>query len=214
MEVVEEIIAHLFGDVRSLRTCSLTCYSWYIASVPHLHRVLFIEPNSWNRKLRWPNPLLRMHALGLLPLVKTLWIRGYNDSDVFSSKRLNRCILRRFCALNHVQQLMIDYLDTASFVPRIRRYFGHFMPTVQYLSLKEPRGSRRQIIYFIGLFQHLGNLRLLSNGAYAQDEPVDDLTLIPPFAPPLRGYLIVTCFTRVGLLKDMIELFGGIRSIF
>ena len=215
LEVVREIITYLFGDVWSLRTCSLTCYSWYIASVPHLHHAVFIEPSySSCRKLRWPNPLPHMHALGLLPLVKTLWIRGYDRCDpanAFSSKRLNRCILRRFRALNNVEQLMIDYLDIASFVPRIQRYFGHFMPTVKFLSLKEPRGSRRQIIYFIGLFQHLANLRLLYDGGYSVHEPVDDLTLIPLFAPPLQGSLVMTYFTRAGLLKDMIELFGGIR---
>ena len=40
---------------------------------------------------------------------------------------------------------------------------------------------------------------------------MDDLTLIPPFAPPLRGQLTMTSFTRMELLKDMIDLFGGLR---
>ena len=210
-EVVKEIVAYLINDLRSLRACSLTCYSWYIATVPHLHQMLSIHPDSWGRKLRWPNPLLYMHMLGLLPLVRTLWIHGENDRDAFSSKRLNRCILRQFCALNNVRQLVIDFLDIPSFMPKVRRYFGQFSPTVQYLSLREPRGSRRQIIYFIGLFQHLEDLELNYFGVDFQEEPVDDPTLIPLFAPPLRGSLVMACFMRVGLLKDMIELFGGIR---
>ena len=37
-EVVEMIIAHLIYDTRSLLACSLTCYSWYIATVPHLSK--------------------------------------------------------------------------------------------------------------------------------------------------------------------------------
>ena len=40
---------------------------------------------------------------------------------------------------------------------------------------------------------------------------MNDLTLIPPFAPPLQGQLVMACFRRAGFLKDMIALFGGIR---
>jgi len=149
-----------------------------------------------------------MHALGLLPLVRTLWIRGYDDFFVFSPKRLN--ILPQFRALNNVQQLTIVYLDTPSFVPKIRRCFGHFMSAVQYPTLNGPRGSRRQIIYFIGMFQHLETLRLLYDGVRFWGEPVDDLTLVPSFTPPLQGFLRLTCFTKVGLLggQEPIPCFG------
>ena len=37
LEIIEMIIAPLVYDIPSLRACSLTCYSWYIASVPQLH---------------------------------------------------------------------------------------------------------------------------------------------------------------------------------
>lgn len=40
---------------------------------------------------------------------------------------------------------------------------------------------------------------------------MDDQTLTPPFAPPLQGQLTITYFTRAGVRKDMIDLFGGIR---
>ena len=43
------------------------------------------------------------------------------------------------------------------------------------------------------------------------EEPMNDLTFIPPFAPLLRGRLVVARFRRAGFLKDMIALFGGIR---
>ncbi|KAF9642465.1 hypothetical protein BDM02DRAFT_3264464 [Thelephora ganbajun] len=46
---------------------------------------------------------------------------------------------------------------------------------------------------------------------YFQEGPADDLTLIPLFTPPLRGRLTITRFGGVGLFKDMIQLFGGIR---
>ena len=64
------IIANLSYDIRSLRTCTLTCYSWYIAAVPHLHYNLFID-DCWGQKFQWPYRLRRTHRLGLLPLIKT-----------------------------------------------------------------------------------------------------------------------------------------------
>jgi len=106
---------------------------------------------------------------------------------------------------------MIGHLDIPSFMPQILQYFGHFPPTVQELSLRNPIGSRRQIIYFIGLFEHLEDLDLIYNQSGSQRGPTDDLTLFPSFAPPLRGSLKLTRFRRADLLKDMIDLFGGLR---
>jgi len=42
-------------------------------------------------------------------------------------------------------------------------------------------------------------------------EPTDDLTLVPPFAPPLGGHLTMQGYRRKGLLENMISLFRGIR---
>ena len=96
-------------------------------------------------------------------------------------------------------------------MPQIRLYFAHFLPTVQELCLRDPCGSRRQIVFFIGLFEHLEDLGIIYDGFSSQAEPVDDLTLIPPFTPPLRGLLQLASLRRVDLLKDMIDLFGGLR---
>jgi hypothetical protein len=153
-----------------------------------------------------------MHRLGLLPLVKKFQIHRRNiDLFIgFSPKHFDCFIRRHFFALTNVQELGIDFLDIPSFMPRVRRYFKHFLPTVRSLALREPIGSRRQIVYFIGLFQHLDDLKLLYDRAKFQREPADDHTLVPPFIPPLRGRLTMTHFTRVGLLEVMIELFGGL----
>ena len=211
------VIIHLIYDTRSLLACSLTCYSWYIATVPHLHHSLITPTDCLreNAEFVWPAPLPYMHRLGLLPLVKRFHIRKrfFYRIDMFSPKRLNYHTLRYFLALINVQELGIDCLDIPSFMPKIRQYFGHFLPTVRSLSLRAPKGSTRQIIYFIGLFEHLEDLKLLQDDAAAPlgGKPADDQTLIPSFAPPLRGQLTMTSFTRVGILEDMIVLFGGIR---
>ena len=105
----------------------------------------------------------------------------------------------------------IDYLDVPKFTATLRRYFRHFLPTVRPLALREPGGSRRQIIYFLGLFRRPEDFKLHYDVVDYWEEPVDVLTLTPPFGPPFGGRLMMTCFTRVDVLKDMIRLFRGIR---
>jgi len=209
------IVAYLTYDTHSLLACSLTCYSWYIAAVLHLHRTLIIS-TYWrcrNDKFRWPKPFLYMRELGLLPLVTEFQINTHlhTDPDGFSPKFFNCCTLRQFSALSNVQELGIGYLNIHKFMPKIRRYFGHFLPTVRSLALTKPKGSHRQILYFIGLFRHLADLKLLDGVSNSQEGPTIDLTPVPPFSPPLRGLLTMKNFRSVGFLKDMIDLFGGIR---
>ena len=93
-------------------------------------------------------------------------------------------------------------------MPRIRQYFGNFLPTLRSLSFREPKGSCRQILFFIGQFQYLEDLKLLD---CVLDYMRRDPTLVPPFTPPLRGRLTVKFSKRVRLLTDMIHLLGGIR---
>jgi len=209
LEVVEMIIAYLKYDTRSLRACTLTCHSWYIIAVPHLHHTLTVSSDLWKGgKFRWPNSVRSMHTLGLLPLVKEFRIRG--RSHGFSSMRFDSRTLRQFSALTNVQKLEIGRLDIPNFIPKIHRYFSHFLPTVKSLVLKEPSGSCRQIIYFIGLFQNLQDLEL-SDCLHFQEERAADSKLIPAFVPPLRGLLVLGRLNSTGLLKDMVDLFGGIR---
>ena len=105
---------------------------------------------------------------------------------------------------------MINQLDIPSFIPRIQQYFGHFLPTVQELVLENPKGTHRQITYFIGLFRHLEGLAIHHGGDIKRD-PVDDPTFIPIFVPPLRGRLVMSYLAEVGLLEDMIDRFRGLR---
>ena len=208
LEVVEIIIAYLRYDIRNLRTCTQICYSWYIAAVPHLHHTLTVRLDWYNGlKFRWPNPIRYRHTLGLLPLVKEFRVHG--EYLRFSPKLFNYCTLRQFSALANVQKLEIEHLEIPSFIPRVQRYFRHFLPTVRSLVLGEPSGTHRQIIYFIGLFQNLQDLKLLYDRVHITEE--SDPTLIPAFVPPLRGWLELVCFDSAGFLRGMIDFFGGIR---
>ena len=208
------MIIDLIYRRHDLLACSLTCYSWYIAILPRLHHTLIISTGpAWKLKMVWPKPLQEKHKLGLLPFVKRLLIHGDNSlhSKEFSPQLFNCCILRHFFTLTNVQELGIDYLNIPKFMPRIRRYFGHFLPTVHSLTLRAPKGSCRQILYFIGLFPHLEDLKLLYNRADSQDEPMGDLTPTPPSAPPLRGRLTMTRSARARLFKgNPVPLHGSL----
>ena len=213
-EIVEIIIGHLIYDTPSLLACSLTCSSWYIAVVPHLHQTLTTRTKHWpNKNFIWPKPLRHMHRLGLLPLVKNLQVyEGYLPGlRLFTPGRLDCRTLRHFFALTNVQELEIDHLDIPRCMPRARRYFKNILPTLRSLSLRGPLGSRSEIIYFVGLFQHLDDLKLCYNPRSYSRRPVDGPTLIPLFAPPLRGRLTMTSVSNVNLLNHMVRLFGGIR---
>jgi hypothetical protein len=164
-------------------------------------------------------PLRCRHTLGLLPFVKELWIHDLQGRSRFSPRLFNSRTLRQFSALTNVCELGIEYLNIPSFMPMIRRYFQHFLPTVRSLALKSPKGSRRQVIYFIGLFKHLEDLELLYDRMEVQEEPADDQTLVPPSVPPLRGWLTMVYCTRGGpfeghdrpIWRDPVSLHGSFR---
>lgn len=212
LDLIETVVAYLTYDTCSLRACTLTCYLWYIAAAPHLHRALICPAHSLPQdRYTWPLPLIEREKLGLLPLVKTFWVRGDITHRVaFSPLPPSWHILLPLFRLTNINQLRIDYLDIPSFIPCIQLYPGHFLPTLRGLALTDPNGSCREIIYFIGLFQHLQDLKLYVWRIH-REEPVGGPTLIPPFIPPLRGLLTIKGSAEVNLFKDMINLFGGLR---
>ena len=162
-DVVEIIISYLIYNTPSLLACSLTCHSWYIAAIPHLHHTLTTDDRTpSSTKHSWPRPLKRLHELGLLPFVKQFRIRLPVDGYLlFTLERFNcgQRTLHYLSALTNLQELGIDYLDVPSFMPAIQQCFGHFSPTLRFLALKDPRGSYQQVLYFIGLFPNLQDLK-------------------------------------------------------
>jgi hypothetical protein len=213
-ELVDQIVSHFIYDKRTLLVCSTTCYSWYIAAIPHLHHTLTTDNDHYksDEKRFWPRPLRESYELGLLPLVKQFRIRlGNPDFSKFTPEQLDRHTLSYFSALTNLQELGIDNLQVSSFMSNIQQCFRHLSPTLRFLALKDPKGSCRQILYFIGLFQNLQDLKLHYPFPRDEQESTADAALVPLSVPPLRGRLTLTCFTREKLVKEMILLFGGLR---
>ena len=97
-EIVEMVIAHLICDEHNLLAFSLTCRSWYIASIPRLYHTLVIPPWDWGNESKpgWPKQLRSMRKRGLLPLVKKFQIRQVKHLywRSFSPKRFDCRTLR------------------------------------------------------------------------------------------------------------------------
>ena len=109
-EIVKIIVGHLIYGIPSLIACSLTCYSWYIASFPHLHHIFVTRPGIcfWDPKFDWPRPLQKAGNLGLLPFVKKFSIESSLLSpEAFSRKHLNPGVLRQFSTLTNVQEFVL-----------------------------------------------------------------------------------------------------------
>jgi hypothetical protein len=216
-ELVERIISYFIHDKHTLIACSTTCYSWYIAAVPHLHHTLTTDNHplrdKWTEECVWPKPLRNSYKLGLLPLVKRLRIRLEDRRfSKFTPKQLGWRTLSYFSALTNLQELGIDNLQVSKFTPNLKRYFRHISPTLRFLALKEPEGSCRQILYFIGFFPNLQDLKLHYPIPRDERESATDARLVPLSVPPLpRGRLTLTCFTRENIVKEVISLFGGLR---
>lgn len=212
-ELVDMIISYLMYDTRTLLACTMTCFSWYIAAVPHLHYSLTTYRQAGyidlrHEKYHWPRPLKKSYKLGLFPFVNRLSIR-WTEFE-FNAKWFDKTTFRYFSALTNLRVLRINKLQVSGFMPRIRQYFGHFAPALQDLCLIEPCGTYRQILYFIGLFPKLQNLRL-SYLRFVTEHESSAEQLIPLSAPPLCGTLVFKRYNGEALVKGMIEFFGGLR---
>ena len=210
-ELVELVISYFIRDKDALLACSVTCYSWYIAAVPYLHHTLTTDTRyDWGgREHLWPRPLRNSYNLGLLPFVKRLRIRSYLQP--FTPKRLDRWSLRYFSALTNLQELGIDHLQVPSFIPNIQQYFGHLAPTLRFLALMEPSGSSQEILYLIGFFPNLQDLKICFPFPEEDQGSIIDADIAPLSVPPLCGWLTLWCFANEKLVNAMITVFGGLR---
>ena len=173
------VIAHVLLDTPTLKACSTTYRSWYIATLPHLHHTLTLRRRAFDPARQGLIPLQKLGKMRLLPLVKRLRILEYHGPTVLSARSLVY-----FSALTSVQELLIEELDLRVLIPRMQPRFGHLAPSLRSLTLRTPRGARSQLLYFLGLFPNLDDFRLIRDRT---GESTPDPELVPQSAPPLQG---------------------------
>jgi hypothetical protein len=194
---VKLIIDHLIHDLQTLKACSLTCYSWYLAAVPHIHHT-FVLRGDRRGGLK---PLSAHYALGLLSFVKDIRLLrsptnpngSYHGSDLPDS-----C---HFFAFTNIRSLTIQNLELWQFIIRPGRYFGHLMPTLQSLMLEEPRSTAQELSQFISLFPNLDDVDIRS---FIRISGTSDEALVPFSTPKLQGQL-TSLSTAVETWEHLVE---------
>lgn len=206
LELVEMIIDHLIYDLRALKACSLTCFSWYIAAAPHLHHTITFKEKKFGIARAELKPLPKLHKLGILPLAKEVRVCQSRELPLwFTPPAFSRRDLHRFSAFRNVQKLQLERLDIFCFIPGVERYFGQFSPTLRSIALFAPRCTPRQLSYFLSLFSHLDDVEIRGFSSPPATTPVTEP--VPVSAPRLRGRLVVSSFREVETWKDLMN--GG-----
>jgi len=209
-DLVEMIIAYFTHDIQTLKACSLTCYLWYIAAIPHLHHTFSFKGVDRSGL----KPLSMRHSLGLLPFVKDLRVlQPPSQPRWFLPQSFNRRDSSYFFAFTNVQSLAVQHLDLHNFIPGLERHFGHFSPTLRSITLEAPRCTPRQLCHFFSLFPNLDDIEVRSP-VHVRTEDLDDS--LPPFSTPrLRGQLTLSSFTAVDTWEDLAASCGlRFRSIY
>jgi len=142
---------------------SMTCYSLHITASP-----IFTTPS---RPTSASSPGTRGILCGLgHSEAHTTSVCFCSSSDFVSAQRPRSMIpslLKSLTSAPYVtfphprtpQELGADGFQAHSFMLNFQEYFEHFTPTLRFLPVREPRGSSRQILYFIWLFPNLQNLK-------------------------------------------------------
>lgn len=202
-----EMIASYVDDVDALRSCTFTCRLGYLAAVRHLP--FSITTLNTMSSEQWSTLLKGLDEFGLLPFLKRLSILAAYGSDGFTPQHLDGPNLDCFPTLKHLQELRIDRLQISSFIPNIKRYFGHLEETLETLALGQPGASVREILYLIGHFPKLQNLKLCDFDSTMRYETEASWALVPPNKPPLRGWLTLDRFKGRWFADDLKILYGG-----
>jgi hypothetical protein len=213
-DVLEVIVADIGDDIPCLKDFSLTCYSWYLAAVPHLHRTVTLEDRPLDASRAELKPLAKLHKMELLPFARTLLVRSSSFEPWLSPRKFDRQTLRYFTTLSNIQKLRIERFDLSKFIPDVERYFGHLARTIRSISLVISSGTQMELLYFLGLFPNLDDIEIeyYPTMKFGSPPPNPGFELAVPFsAPSLRGQLKLTHFTSETVFRDMITLFGGLR---
>jgi len=205
-EITEMIIAHLIHDIRTLKVCSLTCRSWYIITVPHIHHTLILGRGYPHSGLK---PLFKLHGLGLIPLVQEIRVERLRGvGNWFLPQGFGRHGLRYFSAFANVHTLGLQRLEICRFFPRIGRYFGQFSPTLRSIVLLEPRCTPQQLSQFLSIFSNLDDIKIWGLSPFA---PVHGVMPVPFSKPKPGGLLVLGGFRWVETWTHFIASCGGLQ---
>lgn len=182
-EIVEMIIVHPTLDIDTLKACSLTCHSWYTIAVPHIHHTLVLKGIIFDPPHQTFKPLSKLHRLGLIPLVKEIWVGQCLGRDWFEPRAFNSNHLFQFSTFTNVHTLILQGLGIDRFVPGIERYFQQFSTSLRSISLYYPNCSAPQYLsYFLSLFPNLEDIHIRDLSTLGRNA---ELVSLP--APKFRG---------------------------
>ena len=202
-EVMEMIIVHIAHNLNALTACSLTCRTWYIALVAHLHHTLTFAD-------RKPKPLLKLYQLGLMPLIREIRVEQYYHTWL-RPQAFSRRTLCYFTTFPNVQTLVLERLEIPRFLPDIRRYFGHFSPTLRSIALLNPVYTPRQLSHFLSLFPNLDDITIREFSKRSPSVTVPDTELVPFSTPRLRGRLVLHGINSGETWTRLIASGGGLQ---
>ena len=211
-DIAEMIIAHLTHDLATLKAYSLTCRSWYIAVVPHLHHTLTFKRNGANVARDKLRPLSDLHELDLIPLIKEIRIKQLHGTPPWLVPHaFSHRDLQYFSAFTNVHTLKLQNLEIHRFFPGIERYFEHFSPTLRSIVLSEPRCTPLQLSHFLSFFKNLDDIEIWRISTIVPSTAVPDTELVPPPMPKLRGKLTLYEFYMVETWTHLLASCGGLR---
>ena len=211
-EIMGMIIAHLTYDFDALKACSLTCRSWYIAVVSHIHHTLILRERTPKKSHDKLKTLSKLHERGLMPLVEEIRVYArYRQNPWFVPRAFGNRNLRHFSAFTNVRTLKICEMEIYRFIPGIERYFGHFSHTLQSIALWNPRCTPRQLSYFLSLFSNLDDIEIKGVDTNVPGTTAPDTTLFPISTPKLRGRLTLHYFYCPETWTGLINSCGGLR---
>ena len=104
-----EMVITFTHDLSDLKVCSLTCRSWYTATVPHLHHTLTLVRRWSNMTCSRLELLSKLHKLGSIPLVRVIWVDQWPVAGLWFMPLAFNCLsLHSFSTLTNVHTLKFD----------------------------------------------------------------------------------------------------------
>ena len=211
-DIVEMIIAHLTHHHYTLKMCSLTCRSWYIAAAHHLHHTFTFTGNRPEVDRNQLEPLSKLHELGLIPLVREIRVKqGAGSGPWFLPRAFSHVDLQYFSSFTNVRTLSVENMQIHRFIPGIERYFEHLSPTLRSIVLYNPCCTPRQLSYFLSLFPNLDNTYIDQIDAHIPNPIVSDTELVSFSAPKMRGRLTLRDFCLVEPWTHLISSRGDLQ---